>query len=234
MKFIGIVLKSARLFLFVALAGCESEIEEMTQETNPGIQRILIIGNSITASRPLPDEDWLGHWGMAASDSSRDFVHILTDSILSHAPGTEILATGSGTLFENRFWDYDLVGNYGIYRDFKPDLVILRIGENVPTSLTEIFNFGIALQGFANFFQESPETLVICASGIWENRPVSDRIKNVCDRQGFVYLALDDIGKDPGNLAFEQYGRTPVGFHPNDRGMFLIAQRLWGAFKFLI
>ena len=65
------------------------------------INKVLILGNSIVAHDPEPDIGWAGNWGMAASISDSDFVHVLTRKIQA-ANRYVVVKSWNIAVFENK------------------------------------------------------------------------------------------------------------------------------------
>ena len=81
--------------------------------------------------------DWTGNWGMAASAEDKDYVHLVLRYI-SEATGKQPDAMIVNiAAFEREFATYDLLKKEKAAFAFKPDVVVLAIGENVPALKTE-------------------------------------------------------------------------------------------------
>lgn len=116
--------KKYLLFLLIpiTITGCK---KDPIIQTTPNFDKILILGNSITHSKPDPNIGWLGDWGMAASARDKDFVHLLAQKFkASHLTSTLDFKNISD--FENNYWKYKLE-NLDTFTAEKYDLLILRI-----------------------------------------------------------------------------------------------------------
>jgi hypothetical protein len=197
--------------------------------------RILILGNSITWHGPSADVDWFGSWGMAASCLEKDYVHVLIREIselTGRAP--EWMAENIAD-FERQFETFDIEGNYEKYFQFKADLVILAIGENVPELPDEgirgkfknaMLNLMAALKKRGN-----PAILV---RGCFMPHEVKDNVmKDACAEAGGIYVDIMDLGKEESNYARSEreYKHAGVAGHPGDKGMKAIADAILKAMR---
>lgn len=224
------------LCILLSLSSCIDEIPEKVIHTTDTliygtIDRVLIIGNSITIARPLPEEGWYGNWGMAASDSSRDYVHVLMDSIWKYNPSVEFKVTGTGVVFENEFLEYDMDSVYSEFRAFRPEFIIIRVGENVNDSLAGAVDFESYFVEFVDYFRTNERVPVICASSFWERVNTTQRMKAACEKNNYLHLELHDLYQNLENVAFADFESISVGSHPNDLGMRRIANRIWNKAK---
>ena len=98
--------------------------------------RILFLGNSITLHGPAPAIGWLGNWGMAASSEEKDYVHLLTSSIARLSGKRPEIQVANIADFERNYEAYDRA-RFKKHFDFKADIVVVAIGENVPALVTD-------------------------------------------------------------------------------------------------
>ena len=94
--------------------------------------RILFLGNSITFVPPTAWCDWKGNWGMAASAEDKDYVHLLAKSIARLTGKNPEIRVANIADFERNYDTYDVLAKFKEHFDFKPDIAIVAIGENVP------------------------------------------------------------------------------------------------------
>ena len=68
----------------------------------------MTLGNSITLHGPLESIGWTGNWGMAASEESKDYVHLLTKQIAEAAQGSPETMVQNIADFERNYAAYDI------------------------------------------------------------------------------------------------------------------------------
>ena len=100
-------------------------------------KRILFLGNSITLHGPSAKVGWPNNWGMAASAQEKDYVHVLADSIAKLSGSLPEVRIDNIADFERHYDTYDLDTKLKEHLDFKPDMVVVAIGENVPALASE-------------------------------------------------------------------------------------------------
>jgi hypothetical protein len=188
--------------------------------------RTLIIGNSITVHLPAANLGWPYTHGMAASAPAKDFVHILTNQLQQTYPGA-IVALGPGSAFEQSYWNYDLSQ---LDADFstRPNLVIVRISENINDELVESRNFETHYSRLLDYIanKSAPSHKVICSTSFWNN-PRSDAvIRKVAAARGYPVACLCNLVGRPEYMA-AQFSNPGVAAHPNDKGMAEIARLIW-------
>ncbi len=197
------------------------------QTPRPLVKTVLIIGNSITHHTPAPEKGWFGDWGMAASDSTKDYVHLLQDKIKKINPEVNVHYTGGGALFERDYAFYNPKEIYGEFLALGPDLVILRIGENVADSAVFQNDFEGAFSTLVRYFEGIDHRPVICVGSFWRRPNTSLLMKKVASNLGHSYIDLQDLSRNASRQAFSEFEDSGVGSHPNDRGMADIADRIW-------
>ncbi len=97
------------------------------------VNRILFLGNSITLHAPAANIGWTGNWGMAASSEDKDFVHLLTEQVAKAAGGKPKIIVRNIADFERGLETFDIQERLKEELAFRPELVILAIGENCAT-----------------------------------------------------------------------------------------------------
>lgn len=205
------------LFLVIVLAitGCKKP------KPNPSY-RVVVLGNSITYSPANPSIGWNGNWGMAASALDSDYVHILTKRLKANDPANELIWKNIAA-FENEFDTYNIAANLQTYRDFKPDLLILRIGENVTRKADSVL-FGQKYVELLNYFKSgNPNIKILAVGSVWPEREMSDKVL----RKNSEYLSLDEMHANLSYFAFGLFTNPGVESHPSNKGMKHIAQRIW-------
>ncbi len=189
-------------------------------------ERMLVIGNSIMEHAPLPDVGWKNNNGMAASAPDKDFVHILTRRLQTFWPAA-IVKLQYGGDFERMFWQYDL-NNLNDALSNKPDLIVVRIAENVDQDLGDLRNFEKYYRALLEHTaaNASPVHKIVCSTSFW-NQPRTDAIiQKVAAEKGYPVACLCGLVERPQFQAL-QYVNPGVAKHPNDAGMAQIADLLW-------
>ncbi|MBC8151454.1 MAG: SGNH/GDSL hydrolase family protein [Bacteroidetes bacterium] len=191
-----------------------------------GFKRVLLVGNSITAHVPDTAVGWLGNWGMAASSPATDYVRLLTGRLRT-LDSQVVVKTYDAVPFEQRFWTFDYQRVRSLAA-FKPDLVVMRIGENVPVNSLTTQNFKREYQRLIDSLtvQYAP-VKIVCTTSFFDRPATSDIIRQVAAERK---LFLADFRGLVNNRSFQAYDRFKdpgVAMHPGDRGMLVITDLIW-------
>lgn len=192
-------------------------------------QRMMVVGNSIMSHAPAPEIGWTNFNGMAASAPEKDYAHLLTSRLEAiHSPIA--LRLQSGGTFEREFGkaSYSLDEFNEALQTFKPDLIIVRIGENVDEG--EVLggrNFELQFRRLLERLASgSQPAKIICTTSVW-NRPKTDAIiRKVTTEKGYPLVDLSSMVGQDQYLA-TQYKNPGVSAHPNDAGMQRITDLIW-------
>ena len=191
----------------------------------------LIIGNSLTRHGLAPF--WWGNWGMAASSPDKDFVHVLV-SLLRQQNETMDFSTLQASGWERNHQNFDL-NQYDSVFYKKPDLIILRLGENVK----DLAYYEQSCMKFLNYIREkSPDAFVVTTGNFWSNQAKDVAMKNAAQTTGTLFIPLSDLdtkenkssigaivgGEDGVEHKIDHNG---VANHPGDEGMKHIAYRIF-------
>ena len=188
------------------------------------IKKVLILGNSITISRPVPEIGWYGDWGMAATSAENDYVHLLINRFKTYNDSIEV-RFASISHFERQFWDFDY-SQLNAFRSFAPDLIILRIGENVNDEDARNREFQKHLHELVTYLRNSRQ-IAICSTGtFWKSPEVTRQIQAISEKENYIFVPLSDLSNEKTNLAIDQFVDPEVGAHPSDKGMKEIADRI--------
>jgi len=186
-------------------------------------QRIVIVGNSITRHPPRPEIGWNGDWGMAASARDSDFVHILTRRF-KQEEATAVVKFLNIAEWERNYYRYN-DAPLDTVKQFRPNLLIVRLGENVRGD-------SIGPYGFAKYFPRllshlaTDSTRIVVAASFWSGNPATQLLRKMCDDRHIEFISLEGLDK-PENKAIGQFVQEGVAQHPSNRGMRAIAETIW-------
>lgn len=192
---------------------------------NTIFKNILILGNSITRHQPAPDIGWFSDWGMAATSRDKDFVHLLEKKFkeVYNATGFHV---GTIVPFERAYWKYDL-SQLDSFKKLDPDLIILRIGENVNNESISKHNFGKYYEDLVNYFiDNNAKVKILCVSSFWKKEGVDSLIEKASYKRNCYFLKINELSDDPGNMALGKFENEGVARHPSDKGMMAIANSI--------
>ena len=194
-------------------------------ERNEGGVKVLFVGNSITRHGYKPDIGWYGDWGMAASCKEKDYVH-RTVAMLEEKLGKLDVCIAQGAIWERDYEDTTAVLNetYAEARDFLADVVIIRIGENMPKGSAPDCKPQFAQM--IRFFASNPKAKVIVTDSFWRNDARDGIIKEIAEEEGYVFCQIHDLEEDEANMAIGLFEHRGVAKHPSDLGMERIAERI--------
>ena len=204
-----------------------------TKNTDSPYSNVLVLGNSIT-KHPVTSY-WWGEWGMAASKKENDFVHKLE----------KLLQTANRNCIVEGYqiWDWEL--NHTTYDKSKldtffiskPDLVIIRLGENVDN----LTNFDVSLQSLVNYIKgKVPDARIIITGVFWTSAPKDSIFSAVARSNNLTYVELSSLNIAAnrafmGATVYDAMGNIHfidnqlVADHPNDIGMTAIANTIYKA-----
>ncbi|MFC4870357.1 hypothetical protein [Negadavirga shengliensis] len=200
-------------------AACQSAGED--DEDVLEINRVLVIGNSITYHPIAPDIGWHADWGMAASARENDFCSLLEASLLADFPELAFMRENVYP-FERHYDDLDFE-QYAYLKEFAADLLVIRLGENVNTDKLEGWNFSERLQAFTDYLTGETGARIIVTTTFWENAVVNEQLLHAAGVEGWETVSLSHLGEDEQYMAIGAFENPDVARHPNDKGMRAIA-----------
>lgn len=191
-----------------------------------GELKVLFLGNSITRHVPLASIGWTNDWGMAASDESNDYVHVVIRGLESTTGKKVNAKVRTIPQFERQFATYDVDGALRSVRDFNPDYLIVAIGENVADFKSEEDEtaFAHAFEGLLSYFNENGRCPRIVVRGVFWPNPKKDAIlEKACRGIENARFVRADFGGDNRMCAQDLFWHEGVQSHPGDMGMKKIA-----------
>lgn len=222
------VMKSIKLIVFIL--GSFGGFYSNAGEINPkGNKKILILGNSIVNHAPKPDIGWLGDWGMAASCRDSDFVHILIRDIKTINSQTEVKLKNIAQ-FENTYVSYNLK-KLKSCRQFKPDVIIVKISENVNDSTAYKNDFSAYYKQLLHYIDPHEHAYKIIVDGFWPRPNVNKIVRQVAIDGNHDFVSITSLFNDSTNTAKGLFEHKGVALHPSDQGMRKIAELIWQILK---
>ena len=198
-----------------------------------GAKRVLFLGNSITLHGPKPEIGWTGNWGMAASALEKDYVHLLVQRFAAAGgAATEVMVENIAD-FEREYATYDVAAKLRTHAEFRADIVILAIGENVPGLATERERaaFGTAVGGLLAMLTHDHAPALFVRSTFWSDAVKDSMLREACKEAGGTFVDISGLGRDEANYARAEraFSHDGVAAHPGDAGMAAIAEAMWKA-----
>ena len=147
------------------------------------VEKVLFLGNSITLHGPLESIGWTGNWGMAASAPDKDYVHLLSARLAEVSNGKPHTMVRNVADFERQYASFDVQSKFMEEHDFKADLIIIAIGENVPALAgeKELAEYEAAVTRLLQSFQAKSKPTIFVRSTFW-----SDDAKNEGDAKSLL------------------------------------------------
>ena len=195
--------------------------------------KALVLGNSIT-KHGTAEGVWYGVWGMAATKPEYDFVHVIEEGLKVKDANAECVGVNIAA------WERDFTTNLatliGDALTASTDLVVIRLGENVPSG--NVSGFATALGNLVDYiYSISPNAKVVITGVFWVNSAKENQIVAAASAKGIDYIRLDyfDAPVCKETLGHYVYGddnqiheitNSGVANHPNNTGMLRIANAI--------
>jgi hypothetical protein len=124
--------------------------------------------------------------------------------------------------WEGNFLSENILSRYEEERAFDADIVVFRLGENVPVENKPYFQE--ALEKFIAYICPSGKT--VFTTCFWANEVIDDAIKAVAQKRGESCLNCT-FAHDVKMRAFGLFAHGGVAAHPGDYGMETIAKTIF-------
>ena len=186
---------------------------------------ILFGGNSITRHAAKESIGWLNDWGMAASEKEKDYVHLVMAAVRQKDPAA-VFCICQASPWERAYTEGESV--YPLLapaREFDADVIILRLGENLPIVGLDKQLFKKEYLKLVQYLNVTGKAQVILTTSFWK-RDGDDMIKEIADENGWDFVYLGDLGELAEMRADGLFEHAGVAHHPGDLGMQVIAERI--------
>ena len=197
--------------------------------------KVLFLGNSITLHGPAPSIGWTGNWGMAASAKEKDYVHLLTASIAKATGTTPEIRVRNIADFERGYDTFDIENQFREDLEFKADIVILAVGENVAELATDEAkaNYGKAFARLLPIISQQGQSTIFVRGCFWKNEIKDAIMRKATDDAGATFVDIKELGGDESNAARSERNIEHAGVagHPGDKGMRAIADAIFAAIQ---
>jgi hypothetical protein len=193
--------------------------------------RILFLGNSITRHEPKIEIGWENDCGMSASCKDKDYVHRLMQKVYDIGSSASCCITQLAE-WERNYWDNRILGDY--YTEvpsYQPDIIIVRVVENVPADKLSVYSFADAYEKMVDFFNENNKAKIILTTSFWYAGERDDAIRSVANKCGYPLVELGHLGDMDEMKAIGLFEHDGVAAHPGDKGMEAIAEAIWPVLK---
>ena len=194
-------------------------------ENHEGGVRVVFIGNSITLHESLPEIGWTTEWGMAASAAEKDYVHLVTRGIEKETGRKADVRVRNLADFERNFATYDYAKDQDLI-DFKPDYLVVALGENVAELETqeERLAYRDAFKKLLNgFLTEDAKPNTVVRGVFWPNAWKDEMMAHAASDLALPFVKAD-IASDESMMALGLFQHDGVQHHPGDKGMAEIAR----------
>ncbi len=210
----------AILILLLLHFGCKKQLEQVYPtpiDTSmiQKVKKVVVLGNSIVQYGPDQSIGWNGNWGLAASRKENDFIHLLLQSLKAKKNDVAVRFKNIAD-FESGYLTFSL-STLDSLRD--ADMLIIKIAENVKSSQPSYRQFISKYDQLIRYLNPSGKAVKLIIDGFWKNEKVNNDIRSYAVQQKIALVSITDISSDSKN-------RGTAG-HPNDRGMRMIAERVW-------
>ena len=194
--------------------------------------KILFIGNSITWHPVKEEIGWMHEWGMAASSEDKDYVHLLMHKVQEVLPEAEHKIAWA-VAWERAYWDSIHLVAFREFLNFKPDIIIVKIGENVNMTKNDEYPYEPQFKKLLEYLNPAGKSKMLMCTGFWKRGVIDDAVRSVARELGYPLVELNHLDTDEMK-AFDTYGNSAPAAHPGDRGMSAIADEIWKTLEDII
>ena len=191
--------------------------------------KILFIGNSITWHPVKEEIGWLNEWGMAASCEDKDFVHLIMDKVRVSHPDAEYKIAWA-VAWEREYWDAVHLVAFREYLNFKPDIIIIKIGENSSPQSNDEYPYEHYFKQLIDYINPEQKSKVIVCTGFWKRGVLDEAVRKTAAELGYPLVELNHLDTDDMK-AYYTYGIGGPAHHPGDKGMKAIADEIYTQLK---
>ena len=192
--------------------------------------KVLFLGNSITKHGPKADIDWTGNWGMAASAEAKDYVHLVAKALTEKQGSAPEVMIKNIADFERAYVGYDIATKLKEAIEFRADLIILAIGENVPALKTpeDATKLQSAVTQLLQTLKADRQPTLLVRSCFWANEAKDSALQKSCTAVSGVFVNISALAQDKSlyGRAERDFKHEGVANHPGDKGMAAIAEAL--------
>lgn len=188
---------------------------------------VLFIGNSITKHGPSDKVGWTGNYGMAATSKDKDYVHVLLELLNDKISINDYKVLNVAGWERNFFIEKSL---YNLENSFNPDVIIVRLGENINEEYAEKNNFKLELKNLIEHFDTKGKAHIIITNTFWPRPYLNQTLYKLANEKHYQFADISDLWNDQSNAAFGKFNNIFVQRHPSDKGMHEIARRIFEAY----
>ena len=194
--------------------------------------RVCILGNSFTFHPIRPEVKWFRSMGMAASALQNDYVHVLARMIADETQRSIHVKYAAIWAWEKNFagktqTDLEALG-FTDYRDWKPDVVILRLGENITNADPTMPQLPAAMHQLVDYIAAGRSSVRVLYTGSFYGAQVNEAQQQAAAERDYPFAKLFDLAAEQVHLAADE-PHPGVRAHPSDLGMRRIAERIFSA-----
>lgn len=193
-------------------------------------KRILFVGNSITRHAPKSSIGWNNDWGMAASCKEKDYVHMAKEMILCKAPDSTFCICQAADWEKNYIMGETQLEKFQKARSFNADIIVMRLIENCQPGTFDEEVFVREYNKLLSYLKMNENAKIIITSSFWIH-PGDKALENIAADIGTDFIYLGDLGEDAAMRADGLFEHAGVAAHPGDKGMQVIAERIYDKIK---
>lgn len=188
--------------------------------------KVLFVGNSITRHGPSQSIGWNNDFGMAASSIENDYVHLVMKKISKKIPDAAFMIAQISEWETEYYNDEMLFSKYLDAKNYNPDLIVIRLGENIKKENISEYPLEPKLVDMINYFKNGRNVKTIVTTCFWENKEKDDALRNAANATGSALVEIGDISDYKETMAFGKFEHKGVAMHPGDLGMKMISERI--------
>ena len=204
---------------------------QAAERIDSGAFRVLVYGNSIALHAPKADIGWTNCWGMAASAPEKDFAHLVVSGLEAKlGKKADFRIRNLAALERNFTTNIATVAEISDDAAWKPDYVVIAIGENVPNiDSSTAAGYRKFLSDIARPFADAGSRIVM-RSPFWRNDVKAACTMDAAIEVGAEYVDAGHLGVNEANKALGLFSHSGVANHPGDLGMRRIADLILESF----